>query len=167
MPEACVLQGVAALVVDDNSTNRQMLDELAQPLGNETDAGRERKAQGLKFWNRRHAGGEPIPLILLDSDMPDMDGFTFAKRVKSDPRFKAAIIMMLTSGGQRGDAARCRDLRISAYLVKPIQQAELQEAILTVPWGTSSKPAESSAPRWSLATHCARIGAPAYSAGGR
>ena len=64
--------------------------------------------------------------------MPDMDGFTFAKRVKNDPRFKGSIIMMLTSGGQRGDALRCRDLRISAYLVKPIQQTELLEAILTV-----------------------------------
>ena len=40
--------------------------------------------------------------------------------------------MMLTSGGERGDASRCRDLRISAYLVKPIQQTELLEAILTV-----------------------------------
>ena len=108
--------------------------------------------------NRRSATGAAFPLILLDSHMPDMDGFTFAKRVKGDPRFNGSIIMMLTSGGQRGDGLRCRDLRISAYLVKPIQQTELLEAILTV---LGHKPETSDQrPPWSLATRCARIAGP-------
>ena len=126
-----ILQGVAVLVVDDNSTNRQMLNELLRHWGMKT-ALAEGGKHGLEVLEEASAAGETFHLILLDCQMPDMDGFTFARHVKSDPRFKGAIIMMLTSGGQRGDAARCRDLRISAYLVKPLQQGELLEAILTV-----------------------------------
>jgi two-component system sensor histidine kinase/response regulator len=92
----------------------------------------ENGVAALKILEDSSIRGEAFPLILLDSRMPDMDGFTFAKRGKADPRFEGSIIMMLTSGGQRGDATLCRELRISAYLVKPIQQAELIEAILTV-----------------------------------
>jgi len=131
MPDPAVLQGVATLVVDDNSTNRLMLEELLSHWGMKPTLAENGK-RGIEILEQTNAGGATYPLILLDSHMPDMDGFTFAKRVKSDPRFDGAIIMMLTSGGQRGDALRCRDLRISAYLVKPLQQTELQEAILTV-----------------------------------
>ena len=125
------LQGVATLVVDDNFTNRQILDELLSHWGMQPTLAENGK-RGLEILELGDSAGTPFSLILLDSQMPDMDGFTFAKLVKSDPRFDGAIIMMLTSGGQRGDASRCRDLRISAYLVKPIQQTELLEAILTV-----------------------------------
>jgi signal transduction histidine kinase/CheY-like chemotaxis protein len=131
MPEPSVLQGIATLVVDDNSTNLQILDELLSHWGMKPTLAENGK-RGIEILEHTSATGAAFPLILLDSQMPDMDGFTFARHVKSDPRFKGAIIMMLTSGGERGDASRCRDLRISAYLVKPIQQTELLEAILTV-----------------------------------
>ena len=140
MPGPAVLQGVATLVVDDNSTNRLMLEELLSHWGMKPTLA-ENGRRGIEILEQTNAGGATYPLILLDCDMPDMDGFTFAKRVKSDPRFEGAIIMMLTSGGQRGDALRCRDLRISAYLVKPLQQTELQEAILTV-LGHKPEPAD-------------------------
>ncbi len=126
-----VLHDVAVLVVDDNGTNRRMLDELLGHWGMKPTLAEDGRS-GIRVLEQTSAVGPAFPLILLDNQMPDMDGFTFAKRVKADPRFKSSIIMMLTSGGQRGDASRCRDLRISAYLVKPIQQAELLEAILTV-----------------------------------
>jgi signal transduction histidine kinase/CheY-like chemotaxis protein len=125
------LLGVAVLVVDDNSTNRQILNELLRHWGMKPSLAENGK-RGMEILEHACAAGPAFPLILLDSGMPDMDGFTFARMVKGDPRFKGAIIMMLTSGGKRGDASRCRDLRISAYLVKPIQQKELLEAILTV-----------------------------------
>jgi len=64
--------------------------------------------------------------------MPGMDGFTLAERIKLDPRLAGAIIMMLTSGGQRGDAARCRELGVSAYLTKPIGESDLLTATLQV-----------------------------------
>jgi len=52
-----------------------------------------------------------------------------AERIKKNDRIAAATIMMFTSGGKRGDAARCRELGIAAYLTKPIRQAELLDAI--------------------------------------
>jgi len=125
------LENIPALVVDDNSTNRHILGELLtywRMKPTLAESGR----RGIEILERSQRAGGAFPLILLDGHMPDMDGFTFAKRIKSDPRFQGAIIMMLTSAGQRGDASRCRDLGISAYLVKPIQQRELLEAILTV-----------------------------------
>src|SRR5713226_5495052 len=64
--------------------------------------------------------------------MPEMDGFTLAERIKKDPELVGATIMMLTSAGHLGDAARCQELGISAYLVKPIRQGELLEAICNV-----------------------------------
>jgi CheY-like chemotaxis protein len=76
--------------------------------------------------------GHPFPLMLLDSQMPDMDGFTLAEQIKKDPGLIAVTIMMLTSAGHLGDAARCRELGISAYLVKPVRQTELLDGICQV-----------------------------------
>ncbi len=64
--------------------------------------------------------------------MPQLDGFQTADKIKQDASLVAATIMMLTSGGQRGDADRCREVGISAYLTKPVRQVELREAILRV-----------------------------------
>jgi two-component system sensor histidine kinase/response regulator len=74
--------------------------------------------------------GDPFSLILVDGNMPEMDGFALAERIKTMPACGGATIMMLTSGGQRGDAARCRELGVAAYLVKPIRQGDLLNAIL-------------------------------------
>jgi len=131
MLNSVVLHDIPVLVVDDNSTNRQMLNELLLHWGMKPSMA-ENGNGGIKILEQASVLGAAFPLILLDSHMPDMDGFTFAKRVKSDARLRTSIIMMLTSGDQRSDGSRCRDLQISAYLVKPIQKAELQEAISTV-----------------------------------
>jgi CheY-like chemotaxis protein len=64
--------------------------------------------------------------------MPEMDGFDLAARIKSSPELRGPEVMMLTSAGHLGDAARCRDLGISAYLVKPVRQSELLDAICQV-----------------------------------
>jgi CheY-like chemotaxis protein len=63
--------------------------------------------------------------------MPEMDGFALAESIKRNPEWGTATIMMLSSAGQRGDAKRCRELGIAAYLTKPVRQAELLDAILT------------------------------------
>jgi len=81
-----------------------------------------REAQGL---------GSIFPLILLDAQMPEMDGFALAECIKRNPDWRAATIMMLSSAGQRGDARRCRELGVAAYLTKPVRQGELLDAILT------------------------------------
>ena len=126
-----LLRDVPVLVVDDSSTNRQMLSELLSHWGMKPRLAEEGNG-GMRALEQATALGADFPLILLDGQLPDMDGFTFAKRVKSDPRFQGAIIMMQASGSARNEGARYRELQISTCLVKPIQQAELQEAILAV-----------------------------------
>jgi two-component system, sensor histidine kinase and response regulator len=63
--------------------------------------------------------------------MPEMDGFALAECIRRNPEWRAATIMMLSSAGQHGDAKRCRDLGVAAYLTKPVRQGELLDAILT------------------------------------
>jgi CheY-like chemotaxis protein len=73
--------------------------------------------------------GTPFLLVLLDAQMPDMDGFKVAERVIQNALLAGATVIMLTSAGLRGDAARCRELGISAYLPKPIKRSDLLAAI--------------------------------------
>jgi CheY-like chemotaxis protein len=73
--------------------------------------------------------GRPIDLVLADVQMPDADGFTLAEAIKKDPATADVLVVMLTSGGQPGDAARCRELGVAAYLPKPIRRSELRDAI--------------------------------------
>ncbi len=124
------LRDMRVLVVDDNATNRQILLKMltnwhTSPTAVESGAKAIialREAQGL---------GRIYPLILLDAQMPEMDGFALAESIERNPDWKSATIMMLSSAGQRGDAKRCRELGVAAYLTKPIRQAELLDAILT------------------------------------
>jgi two-component system sensor histidine kinase/response regulator len=69
---------------------------------------------------------------LTDMQMPEMDWFTLVEKIREKPELSTATIMMLTSVGHRGDALRCRKLGVAAYLLKPIRQSELHEAIARV-----------------------------------
>jgi CheY-like chemotaxis protein len=70
--------------------------------------------------------------VLLDAQMPDMDGFTVGERIQQTPALAGAAIMMLSSADLPGDTARCRALGIATYLTKPIKQSELLDAMLAV-----------------------------------
>jgi CheY-like chemotaxis protein len=74
----------------------------------------------------------PYRLVLTDMHMPDMDGFTLIERIRQDAKLSTATIMMLTSAGHRGDAERCKTWGVAAYLLKPVRQSELREAIARV-----------------------------------
>jgi two-component system, sensor histidine kinase and response regulator len=125
------LSGVKVLIVDDNRTNRRILEGLLKRWGMAPTAmpDGEKALAELSAARKRN---EPYRLILTDMHMPKMDGFDMVERIKDTPEFSAATIMMLTSGGQRGDAERCGKLGISAYLLKPVRQSELREAISRV-----------------------------------
>jgi CheY-like chemotaxis protein len=71
-------------------------------------------------------------LILLDCQMPGISGFDLAEHIRDNSNLTSAAIVMLTSAGQRGDAARSHDLGIAAYLTKPVKQSELLEVLLKV-----------------------------------
>ncbi|MGD0920158.1 MAG: PAS domain S-box protein [Terriglobia bacterium] len=127
--ETVCLRDMPVLVVDDNATNRRILEAMLthwvmQPTL--AEGGRE----ALGYMDAARNAGKPYPLVLIDAQMPDMDGFALAEQIKQDPTLAGATIMLLTSAGQRGDAARCRELGIAVYLIKPIRQSELLEAIL-------------------------------------
>src|SRR5207249_672558 len=73
--------------------------------------------------------GHPFPLVLVDANMPEMDGFDVARKVRGNPRLAGATIMMLSSSGHYGESARCRELGIVNHLTKPVDQRELLAAI--------------------------------------
>jgi len=125
------LQGMPVLVVDDNATNRRILAAMLKRWSMQPTLA-ERGHEALIAMRRAKGIGKPFPLLLLDAQMPGMDGFSVVEQLRQDPTLAGSAIMMLTSAGQRGDAARCRELGVSAYLVKPIRQSELLEAILLV-----------------------------------
>ena len=125
------LRGIKVLVVDDNRTNRRILEGLVKQWGmNPVCASDGEKA--LTALRNAQDSGEPFQLILTDMHMPNMDGFGLVEEVKRLPGLSTSTIMMLTSGGQRGDAVRCSELGISAYLLKPVRKSELREAIMRV-----------------------------------
>ena len=126
-----VLQGVRVLIVDDNRTNRQILEGLVRQWGMQPTSSPDGHSALLDL-AAAQAVGEPYRLILTDMHMPKMDGFALVENIKQRPEISTATIMMLTSGGQKGDAARCEELGISAYLVKPVRQHELRKAISKV-----------------------------------
>jgi signal transduction histidine kinase/DNA-binding response OmpR family regulator len=125
------LHHMRALIVDDNFANLRVLGGMLDRWGMQpTEAGGGQAA--IEALQAAKSAGNPFPLVVLDGHMPDMDGFAVAEMIREDPSLAGATIMMLTSASHIGDAARCRELGISAYLVKPIRQNELLNAICTV-----------------------------------
>jgi two-component system, sensor histidine kinase and response regulator len=130
-PELSVLNGARVLIVDDNRTNRRILEGLLISWGMEPALASDGESALAALHAACHDGCG-FQLILTDMHMPKMDGFQFIERVRGHDGCQAPTIVMLTSGGHRGDAARCEQLGVAAYLLKPIRQAELREAIARV-----------------------------------
>jgi two-component system sensor histidine kinase/response regulator len=144
-----ILVGVKVLIVDDNRTNRRILEGLVTHWGMiPTIASDGEEALGL--YAAADAAGSPFNLILTDMHMPKMDGFGLVERLREKSGMCSSTIMMLTSGGQRGDAQRCGELGIAAYLLKPIRQSELREAVARVLSAHESKNVEPVITRYSL-----------------
>jgi signal transduction histidine kinase/CheY-like chemotaxis protein len=122
------LRDLPVLIVDDNFTNRRVLQGMLNRWGMRPTAVEGGRA-ALQALEIAKSTGRAFPLILLDGQMPEMDGFTLADLIQKDRDLVGAAIMMLTSAGHVGDAARCRELGIMAYLVKPIRQGELLQSI--------------------------------------
>jgi signal transduction histidine kinase/CheY-like chemotaxis protein len=124
-----ILKGTRVLIVDDNRTNRRILLGILKIWEMRAEAV-ESGELALKELTDAEARNEPYGLILTDMHMPGMDGFDLTEEIRRRPDLKAATIMMLTSGGQRGDSARCEELGVTAYLLKPVRQSELRESIV-------------------------------------
>jgi len=124
------LTDLPVLVVDDNATNRRILQEVLtnwrmRPVTVESGAA------ALADLEKSLRDDRPFAVVLLDGHMPDMDGFTVAECIYRDERYAGLKIVMLTSAARPEDVARCRKLDISAYLTKPIKQSELFDVIIS------------------------------------
>jgi len=122
------LDGVPVLIVDDNRTNRTILVEMLRAQGMKPLVVENGDA-ALAMLDQARAAGCPFPLAILDFQMPGMDGFALAARIRAQTELRCTRLIMLTSAGQRGDAARCQDIGIEAYLLKPVKQSALLKAI--------------------------------------
>jgi signal transduction histidine kinase/DNA-binding response OmpR family regulator/HPt (histidine-containing phosphotransfer) domain-containing protein len=131
-PAACpnVLKNLLVLVVDDNATNRRILQELLANWGMKStgvDGGRA----ALDALRRAVASGEPFLLVLIDYMMPEMDGIALAEEIRRHPEFAGLTLIMLSSAGGSQERARSREAGVSAFLTKPIKQSELLRTLLT------------------------------------
>ncbi len=125
------IAGVKVLIVDDNRTNRRILEGLLNHWDMQPTSVADGEHALAELEAARRAGA-PYDLVLTDMHMPKMDGFGLVENIHRNQGISTATIMMLTSGGHRGDLARCAELGIAAYLLKPVRQSELREAITRV-----------------------------------
>jgi CheY-like chemotaxis protein/HPt (histidine-containing phosphotransfer) domain-containing protein len=124
------LKAVRVLVVDDNRTNRLVLGKMLENWRMQPACAAS-GPQALDRMQQATHEGRPFAVVLLDACMPGMDGFSLAERIRASGEFADATIIMLPSAAHRGDAERCRELGIAAYLIKPISQSRLFDAIVT------------------------------------
>jgi signal transduction histidine kinase/DNA-binding response OmpR family regulator/HPt (histidine-containing phosphotransfer) domain-containing protein len=126
-----LLANLPVLIVDDNPVNRRIFHEQLTRWDMKPTAvsGGLEAVEALLAASRN---GNPFVLVLLDANMPDMDGFGVAERIAAQSELAGSTIMMLTSSGHYGHAARCREVGISAYLTKPVKQADLLNQICRV-----------------------------------
>jgi PAS domain S-box-containing protein len=128
--ELARLHGLSVLIADDNAANRRIVAGLLESNGMRpflVASG----AEALARLEEAQAANAPFALMILDGHMPEMDGFDLAEIIRHRPALAGTPILMLTSAGERGDAGRCRELGIAAYLTKPVNQSQLLESIQT------------------------------------
>jgi CheY-like chemotaxis protein len=124
------LQGAPVLVVDDNPTNRRILEEQLRSWGMRPE-GAEGARRALALIRARAEDGDPFRVVLTDLHMPEMDGFGLAREMQKIPAAqRQAVVLMVTSGERRGDLARSREMGIAACLTKPVRRSELRAAVL-------------------------------------
>ncbi len=126
-----VLEHLRVCAVDDHPTNRQLLEQYFQDWAIQATIV-ERPSDCLAFLQKQAQLGTPYDLAILDMEMPGMDGFELAKRIKSNPNLQTTHLILLTSLGRRGDATAAQQSGFSAYLTKPIRKAQLQACLETV-----------------------------------
>ena len=124
------IRGQRILVVDDNATNRKVFTGYLRSWG----CGYEEAVDGKQAIEKlREAASQkrPFGIAILDMQMPEMDGETLGRAIKGDPGLASTILVLLTSAGQRGDAARLRKIGFGAYLTKPVKRSQLYDAMAT------------------------------------
>jgi two-component system, sensor histidine kinase and response regulator len=151
------LVGKTILLVDDNATNRRMLAAALARWGMKPELA-ESGSTALALFRQARDRNDPFSMILIDCNMPAMDGFTLVESLCRDPQSTGITIMMHSSGGQNGDVARCQRMGLTS-LMKPISVHDLLNALLRAmagPVGPTSALA-GSAPTHTIAAEPLRI----------
>ena len=130
-PRIVSLRTAHVLAVDDNLTNRTVLTHMVEGFGCKIGVVSS-GAKALEVLRNAVRAGNPFDIVLLDMQMPGMDGEQTAQAIRNDPSLKQVKIIILTSMGKRGDAARLEALGCSAYLLKPVKQQMLKDALMAV-----------------------------------
>jgi len=125
------IEGMAILVVDDNATNRFLLSEQLRLWRCRPEVACDAQS-ALEKLHAAVRDGNPFSVAILDMQMPDMDGETLGRMIREDPSLHQTRLVMLSSVGQRGEAARLEAAGFSAYLTKPIRQSRLYECMVAV-----------------------------------
>lgn len=124
------LSGYLALVVDDIAINRQLLERFLTRWGMDVlTAGSAEEAFSMLEYARSR---RPVQLLLTDLQMPDCDGWGLVEQIRNDQRYDELKLVLLPSAGKRGDARRCRELKVNGYLTKPVIHSELYEALKAI-----------------------------------
>jgi len=126
--ERAALNGLRVLVVDDNQTNRRILQEMLASWHMEPSAVSD-SMSALAALREAAAAARPFQVVITDAHMPDVDGFTLAARIKADRGLAATPIVMLSSIDRPEDVARSRKVGIAACLSKPVKHSDLLEAL--------------------------------------
>ncbi|MFY9803815.1 MAG: response regulator [Candidatus Acidiferrales bacterium] len=129
-PAPAKMRELPVLVVDDNSTSRQILEEMIANWRMKPVTAKDGKS-AMAALRRAHKDGHPFRLVLLDAHMPEMDGFAVTSEVKQDPHLRGTTVILLTSAGHSEDMARAKSLGAAAALSKPVKQSDLWDAIIT------------------------------------
>ncbi len=127
----CEIRGERILVVDDNATNRQLLELRLREWGASVGLA-ENAAEAWERLEAARLAGTPYRLAILDMQMPGIDGAQLGREIHADPRYPALGLVMLTSLGMRGDAKRLEAMGFSAYLTKPVRTRELADVLQVV-----------------------------------
>jgi PAS domain S-box-containing protein len=124
------LDRLPVLVIDDNATNRRILEETLRRWKMRPQ-GAESAASAMEALESASAANEPFDLALVDGQMPEVDGFMLAEKIRLHSRFQKLKIVLLTSAAHPEQIKRARQLGVSGYLLKPVKQSELLHAIAT------------------------------------
>ena len=128
---AAPLRNLPVLIVDDNATNRRIIEEMVANWRMKTVAVETGAAALDAVANARRAGA-PFRLVLLDSHMPEMDGFEVARHILKNSHSRDTDVILLTPAGRREESARAKRIGVAAALAKPVKQSELWDAIVTI-----------------------------------
>ena len=139
------LVGARVLAVDDNVTNRRILRHQldAWKMQVQTAADGE---EALGVLKAAAEAGRPYHAALLDVQMPEMDGWTLARAIRTDPALAGTRLIVLTSVGQTFDPAELKAAGIEAYLVKPVKQSRLFDCVVSAVGKTVAENASSNWP---------------------